>query len=499
MKRALKIVIPILLVAVLLTGAFWYSLHYNRDLTASWLISMADDAVEGERYATAVRYYEWAYELEDKSPEVALRISDCYKNSGNYTKAEYTLVKAIADHPTKELYLQLSRLYLEQDKVLDAVNMLDKIADPGIRAELEAMRPAAPTISREPGFDNNYITVSLTCETGTLYCTAAATYPSVETDLYSEDITLGLGETTISAVAIGENGLASPLARFGYTVGGVIETVTIEDAALDAAMENYADVNWNEPLNALSMLEFFDEIHTLVKNAASFGVPYCIPTVSEHRQYIARDLYNVVLLSKHGNTIVPNDVQFTESDPFFFLIGANSGGKTTYLRTVGMNLLLFLAGCPIFARDAIIYPFNALLTHFPADERFNGTGRLDEELIRANQMLADPDAFLLFNETFSGTDDTRGYALLMQMAKAIRTTGQFGLYVTHFHKVKESEFPLLTTQVDIEDANRRTYRIARADGGVSSYAADILRKYRLDRKSLDERRKRNGTQSVVPE
>lgn len=236
MKRALKIVIPILLVAVLLTGAFWYSLHYNRDLTASWLISMADDAVEGERYATAVRYYEWAYELEDKSPEVALRISDCYKNSGNYTKAEYTLVKAIADHPTKELYLQLSRLYLEQDKVLDAVNMLDKIADPGIRAELEAMRPAAPTISREPGFYNNYITVSLTCETGTLYCTAAATYPSVETDLYSEDITLGLGETTISAVAIGENGLASPLARFGYTVGGVIETVTIEDAALDAAI-----------------------------------------------------------------------------------------------------------------------------------------------------------------------------------------------------------------------------------------------------------------------
>ena len=269
-------------------------------------------------------------------------------------------------------------------------------------------------------------------------------------------------------------------------------------AALDVAMESYGDVNWNAPLDVLCMLEFFDEIYTLVKNAASHGVPYCIPRVSEHRQYIARDLCNVTLLSKHCNTIVPNDVQFTESEPFFFLIGANGGGKTTYLRTVGMNLLLYLAGCPIFARDALIYPFKALLTHFPADEQFNDTGRLDEELIRANQMLADSDVFLLFNETFSGADSTRGFALLMQTAKAIRTTGQFGLYVTHFHKVKESEFPLLSAQVDIEDANRRTYRIVRAYSGVSSYSEDILRKYRLDRKSLDERRK-NDTQSVVSE
>lgn len=236
MKRALKILIPILLVAVLLVGGVWYLLHYNRDLTSSWLISLADNAVANERYSTAVHYYEMAYELEEKSPEVALQISDCYKQAGNYTKAEYTLVKAIADKPTTELYLQLSRLYLEQDKILDAVNMLDQISDPDIRAELEEMRPAAPTASRDPGFYTNYITVSISCEEGTLYCTASNTYPSIESDQYQGDIPLELGETTISAVAVSDNGLASPLARFGYTVGGVIEPVTISDSALDAAI-----------------------------------------------------------------------------------------------------------------------------------------------------------------------------------------------------------------------------------------------------------------------
>ena len=98
-------------------------------------------------------------------------------------------------------------------------------------------------------------------------------------------------------------------------------------------------------------------------------------------------------------------------------------------------------------------------------------------------------AFLLFNETFSGTDDARGFALLVETVKKITEAGHFGLYVTHFHEVTELGVPLLSAQIDPMDENRRTYRIVRTGSDASSYAADILRKYRLDSDSLRERRR----------
>ena len=97
------------------------------------------------------------------------------------------------------------------------------------------------------------------------------------------------------------------------------------------------------------------------------------------------------------------------------MLGANGGGKTTYLRALGINLILFLAGCPVFATEAEMYPFDIVLSHFPKDERFDHSGRLDEERKRTEEMLniaQNKAGFLFFNETFSGTDDKRGFDLL---------------------------------------------------------------------------------------
>lgn len=182
------------------------------------------------------------------------------------------------------------------------------------------------------------------------------------------------------------------------------------------------------------------------------------------------------------------------------MLGANGGGKTTYLRALGINLLFFLAGCPVFAKQAEIYPFDTVLTHFPKDERFDNTGRLDEERKRIAQMLADTrdkKAFLLLNETYSGTDEARGFALLTETASQIVDAHHFGLYVTHFHEVMALDVPVLSAEVDTSNGNKRTYRIVRSKGSASSYALDILKKYRLDKESLTARREPHGNQSVA--
>ena len=266
-------------------------------------------------------------------------------------------------------------------------------------------------------------------------------------------------------------------------------------AQIEAEFAKYADVDFYEPVAYISEIKFFLEIHGLIQRAAKIGVPHCIAKISQTPQYIAKEIYDISLLAKNCENIVPNDADFTQNEPFCFLLGANGGGKTTYLRALGVNLIFFLAGCPVFAKAAEIYPFDIVLSHFPRDERFDNTGRLDEERKRTEEMLntaQNKTAFLFFNETFSGTDDKRGFDLLTDTVAKIAESKYFGLYVTHFHEVMSLDYPVLSAEVDLSDANKRTFRIVRSKGSASSYAADILKKYRLDKDSLETRRCGHG-------
>ena len=264
---------------------------------------------------------------------------------------------------------------------------------------------------------------------------------------------------------------------------------------IEAEIAKYADVDFYEPTTYISEIKFFLEIYGLIQKAKKVGIPRTHAKIAKEPCYTAKELYDISLLAKNCENIVPNDADFSAKEPFYFVLGANGGGKTTYLRAVGINLILFLAGCPVFAKQAEIYPFDIVLSHSPKDERFDNTGRLDEERRRTEEMLKaaqDKVAFLLFNETFSGTDDKRGFDLLTDTVAKIAESKQFGLYVTHFHEVMSLDYPVLSAVVDPTDENKRTFRIVRSKGSASSYATDILKKYGLDKNSLEARRCGNG-------
>lgn len=261
-----------------------------------------------------------------------------------------------------------------------------------------------------------------------------------------------------------------------------------ETAQIEAILSRHADLDFLAPTASIPALKFFLEIHALTERAEAKGIPHTFPAITAKPEYRAEDLFDISLLTD-DRPIVPNDARFTEKEPFFFLTGANGGGKTTYLRALGINLIFFTAGCPIFARSARIYPFPRIDAHFPADERFTQTGRLEDEVRRADAILAECGgitAFLLFNETFSGADGKIGFAHLERLAADLTSAGHFGLFVTHFHQITDTTYPLLTAQVDGEQS--RTFRIEKFRGTAASHAADILRRHGLDAESLEKRR-----------
>lgn len=243
MRNPFRRIVPILLSIAVIAGAVWYLFVYDRDFSRDFLITQARFFESSGYRNVSTWLYDQAYIFADNDETVAIELAQQYKDSGNYTKAEYTLSKAISYRPSAALYTELCKTYVEQDKLLDAVNMLDKIADPAIKAQLDAMRPAAPTVSMDPGFYNQYIQVDVLCDSGTLYVNANGSYPSVSADLYKGTLDIPQGETKLYAVVVGENGLVSPLGLYGYTVGGVVEVMTFVDPFVEASVRSILDVS----------------------------------------------------------------------------------------------------------------------------------------------------------------------------------------------------------------------------------------------------------------
>ena len=237
MKKIMKRIVPLLLVVALIASLCWYIFVYDRETVRDFLMAQARSCAQNGHFEAAAWFYDISYDFAGEDENVAIDLAQIYKDSGNYTKAEYTLVSAIADGATSELYMALCRTYVEQDKLLDAVNMLDKVADPVIKAELDALRPAAPNPDFVPGFYSQYISLNFTHEGGTLYVSTDGQYPSTADSPCVTPVALEGGETKIYALTVGDNGLVSPLAILSYTVGGVIEEVQFADVYIEELIQ----------------------------------------------------------------------------------------------------------------------------------------------------------------------------------------------------------------------------------------------------------------------
>lgn len=259
MKKFLKIFLPIFLALCILCGTVWYFLVYDRDMTRDILLSCARFFDKQGETAVSGWLYDITFENFGDTDEITLELAYQHLENGNPTQAEVTLYKAIRNGGGADLYIALSKVYLSQDKVLDAVTLLDSVTNPTIKAQLDAIRPAAPKYTKVPGFYNQYIQVDFLADDAKLYVNTEGQYPSIEKDEHTGPFTLQAGENVYNCVAINDEGIVSPMAVYGYTVGGVIEQITFKDAVMEEAIRAALGVTADKTLysNALWLIESF--------------------------------------------------------------------------------------------------------------------------------------------------------------------------------------------------------------------------------------------------
>ncbi len=275
MKRAIRIIIPILLAIAIVLCLAWYLFSYDREFTRDMLLHSARYFESKGNHETSSWFYNLAYKQAGNNDQVAIELAQQHKQAGNYTKAEYVLNQAIAEGASEDLYIALCKTYIEQDKILDAVKLLDTVCredstvPQSVKDALIARRPSVPTATPDPGFFSQYISVTLRADNGTLYANAQGEYPSIESNLYTQPILLAAGENVIYAVAVTEEGLVSPIGLFGYTVGGVIEEVVFEDPSIETSVRELLNVSEDTVLLTNDLWEIIE--FTVPEGAKSFG------------------------------------------------------------------------------------------------------------------------------------------------------------------------------------------------------------------------------------
>lgn len=248
MRHFLKKLIPLLLTLGILFSVGWYFLVYDTTLTRDLLLRQAQKFEQDGNTTAAVWLYNLAYLQSGGDDTVAIELSEQFKAIGNYSQAEATLNRAIQDGGSVDVYIALCKTYVEQNKLRDAVAMLDKVGNKQIKEQLDAMRPEAPTASAKSGPYTQYLQVSFSGSNGTIYLSTDNDYPSMLTDAYATPLTLTAGETVVYAVTVAENGLVSPLAKYNYIIQNVVEEVFFTDGYIEASLRKQLQIPENRPI-----------------------------------------------------------------------------------------------------------------------------------------------------------------------------------------------------------------------------------------------------------
>lgn len=138
------------------------------------------------------------------------------------------------------------------------------------------------------------------------------------------------------------------------------------------------------------------------------------------------------LLPKGG---VRNDVSLGAPVRLYMVSGSNMSGKSTYLRTIGVNVVLALAGAPVKAERLVLSPLLVGGTLRVMDSLAEGASRFYAEITRLKQLLdaadGSPPLLFLIDEMLAGTNSHDRRIGAGAILRALLDKGAMGLATTH--------------------------------------------------------------------
>jgi DNA mismatch repair ATPase MutS len=213
--------------------------------------------------------------------------------------------------------------------------------------------------------------------------------------------------------------------------------------------------------------------------------PVCFPEPLPASQLTltAQGIYDVGLTLHLQDRVTGNDVNADDTS-LVMITGANQGGKSTLLRSLGLAYLMMQAGMFAGARSFRAGVCTGVFTHYKREEDATmQSGKLDEELSRMSA-IADQirrHSILLCNESFASTNEREGSEIARQIVSAMLRKQIRVFFVTHMYDLAHSFYTqepgqALFLRAERLPDGRRTFRLSEGEPLPTSYGEDSYRR-----------------------
>lgn len=268
---------------------------------------------------------------------------------------------------------------------------------------------------------------------------------------------------------VGINSVANALAQATDHIGSFLEAMQNELAFY---------------VGCINLKEQLDQIGNPITFPSAFG--------KYERRLDFHGLYDLSLALTLKNTVVGNDIE-ADGKNLFIITGANQGGKSTFLRSIGLSQLMMQAGMFVPATEFASNLSQGIFTHYKRKEDVSmRSGKLDEELARMSVIVDQikPNAVMLFNESFAATNEREGSEIARQITSALLDRNIKVFFVTHMYefarifyekKMKESVF----LRAERKAGGKRTFKLAAGTPLPTSYGEDVYKTVFVNKERVD--------------
>ncbi|MCR5112577.1 MAG: hypothetical protein K6A63_01420 [Acholeplasmatales bacterium] len=224
-------------------------------------------------------------------------------------------------------------------------------------------------------------------------------------------------------------------------------------------------------------LGFYVAAMNLEEALNNIGEPTSMPILDGKWSY--KNLYDAALALKKGSPAIGNDHE--RDFKICVITGANQGGKTTYIRSLGQAYLLMQAGLFVNAEKLSLPIIDDLFSHFDKEEdKKLESGKFDDELRRFKMMLPElrKNALILLNESFQSTSEHEGSKIGFEIISALIDSGIRVILVTHMYdlsmlikdKYKDDVYFL---RAERAESGERSYHLTEAEALRTSFGLDL--------------------------